>query len=92
MSLPCSRPVWQKTLDFLLCSHLKVEACPLTFLSACIPMLHLLFSLFCKKNPRYLQLSVGRLHSVIVTIKIPNVHSCRKVKVSLDETVGELIR
>ncbi len=45
-----------------------------------------------QKNPRYLQLSVGRLHSVIVTIKIPNVHSCRKVKVSLDETVGELIR
>ena len=39
-----------------------------------------------------LQLSVGRLHSVILTIKIPNIHSCRKVKVSLDETVGELIR
>lgn len=38
------------------------------------------------------QLSVGRLHSVIVTIKIPSIQSCRKVKVSLDETVGELMR
>lgn len=39
-----------------------------------------------------LQLSIGRLHSVILTIKIPAIHSSRKVKVSLDETVGELIR
>ena len=38
------------------------------------------------------QLSVGRLHSVIITIKIPSIQSCRKVKVSLDETVGELMR
>ena len=38
------------------------------------------------------QLSVGRLHSVILTVKIPSIQSSRKVKVSLDETVGELIR
>lgn len=45
-----------------------------------------MFVLFC------LQLSSGRLHSVILTIRIPAIHSCRKVKVCLDETVGELIR
>ncbi|XP_064383914.1 uncharacterized protein LOC135332919 isoform X2 [Halichondria panicea] len=37
------------------------------------------------------RLSVGRLHSVILTVKIPVIQSSRKVKVSLDETVGELI-
>lgn len=37
------------------------------------------------------RLSIGKLHSVIITIKIPSILSCRKVKVCLDETVGELI-
>ena len=40
------------------------------------------------------QLAVGKLHehSVILTIKIPSIQSSRKVKVCLDETVGELMR
>jgi hypothetical protein len=39
------------------------------------------------------RLSVGKLHeqSVILTIKIPAIQSSRKVKVCLDETVGELM-
>jgi hypothetical protein len=37
------------------------------------------------------RLSVGRMQTVILTVKIPNIHSSRKVKVCLDETVGELI-
>ena len=32
------------------------------------------------------------MQTVILTVKIPNIHSSRKVKVCLDETVGELIR
>lgn len=38
------------------------------------------------------QLSVGRMQTVILTVKIPSIQSSRKVKVCLDETVGELIR
>ncbi|XP_019851329.1 PREDICTED: uncharacterized protein LOC100638387 isoform X1 [Amphimedon queenslandica] len=39
------------------------------------------------------RLSVGKVHeqSVILTIKIPAIQSSRKVKVCLDETVGELM-
>ena len=42
----------------------------------------------------FAQLAVGKLHehSVILTIKIPSIQSSRKVKVCLDETVGELMR
>ena len=38
------------------------------------------------------QLSVGRMQAIILTVKIPSIHTSRKVKVCLDETVGELIR
>jgi hypothetical protein len=37
------------------------------------------------------RLSVGRMQAIILTVKIPSIHTSRKVKVCLDETVGELI-
>ena len=39
-----------------------------------------------------LQLSSGRMQAVILTVRIPSILSSRKVKVCLDETVGELVR
>lgn len=39
-----------------------------------------------------LKVALGRLQSVMLTVHIPAIKSTRKIKVSLDETIGELIR
>ena len=39
-----------------------------------------------------LQVALGRLQSIVLTVHIPAIKSTRKMKVSLDETIGELIR